>query len=104
MTSPPTPLLKERGDWVEKLNLKIMYIEIKIFFYWLILLSLFYVIAKIDHFLKGGNVYFKYYDSWTVAFYYFLLYVGLFVNCLFAFMQFTNYFFKGIFIPLTPMP
>lgn len=77
-----------------------MNLELKIFIYWLILLSISYIIAKLDWMLNCPNIYFKYYDSFTNGLFMTIKYLGLFGIIVWLFAQFTNYFWKGEFFSL----
>jgi hypothetical protein len=87
----------------EVIKTQIIMIELKIFAYWICLLIISYIIARLDHFFSRTNVYFKYYDSWTRAIYNVVKIIGLFIIICWLFIQFTNYFFKGEFVPLTEL-
>lgn len=76
-----------------------MNLETKLFGFWLILLVLSYVIAKLDYIFSGTHMYFKYYDSWTSALHYTIRYLGIFAIVVIAFVQLTSYFFTGKFQP-----
>lgn len=76
-----------------------MNLETKLFIYWLIVLVISYVIARLDYILSGINLYFKYYDSWTTGLHYVIRYLGIFVIVVIAIVQLTSYFFTGKFQP-----
>ena len=78
-----------------------MNFETKLFIYWLFLLVVSYVIARLDYIFSGTNMYFKYYDSWTVGIHYAIRYLGIFVIVAVVFIQITSYFFTGKFQPFT---
>lgn len=75
-----------------------MILELRIFAFWLCLLSFFYVIAKLDHHFSRTNVYFKFYDSTSSTVYYTIKMFGFIVIGFWVLVQFTNYFFKGEFV------
>jgi hypothetical protein len=78
-----------------------MNFETKLFVFWLILLVFSYVIAMLDYILSGTNVYFKYFDSWTIGLHYAIQYLGIFAIVVIVFIQLTSYFFTGKFQPFT---
>jgi hypothetical protein len=75
-----------------------MILELRIFAFWLCLLSFFYVVARLDHHFSQTNVYFKFYDSMIHTVYYTIKIFGFIILGFWIFIQFTNYFFKGEFI------
>jgi len=73
-------------------------LEFKIFMYWLLLWMLMYVVSHIDHHFNGGTLWYKYSDRFSVGLYHVIKFIGFIVIVFWLFMQFTNYFFKGVFI------
>lgn len=75
-----------------------MILELKILSYWLCLLSLSYVISKIEHHFSRTSILFKYHNSFANFMFFLIKYIGLLLIGMWLFIQFTNYFFKGEFV------